>query len=82
MPIKLLAIGDLHLGRTPSRLPDELADRVRDLGPVGAWQRIVDEAIDGGVHVAVLAGDVVEGEYDFFEAYRELDTGIRHLLEH
>jgi len=79
--MKLLAVGDLHLGRTPSRLPDDLVDRAREIGPAGTWQRIVDTAIHKNVDAEVLAGDVVEEEHDFFEAYRELSTGVDQLLK-
>ena len=79
--MKILAVGDIHLGRTPSRLPDELADRARDLGPAGAWKRTVDVAIGAKVKAVLLAGDVVERENDFFEAYRELEQGVRRLTE-
>ena len=79
--MKILAVGDIHLGRTPSRLPEELAHRSRDLGPAGAWERTVKVAIDAGVRAVLLAGDVVERENDFFEAYRELEQGVRRLTE-
>ena len=79
MPFQLLAVGDLHLGRTPRRLPGELVSDARDLGPVEAWRRIVNRAIETGVDVVALAGDVVEREHDFFEAYRELEKGIEQL---
>lgn len=81
MPFKLLAVGDLHLGRTPGRLPEELASEVRDLGPVGAWQRVVTRAIEEGVDAVALAGDVVEREHDYYEAYRELERGVARLAE-
>ena len=77
--MKILAVGDIHLGRTPSRLPEELAGRAGDLGPTGAWRRTVEAAIDAGVKAVLLAGDVVERENDFFEAYRELEQGVRLL---
>ena len=77
--MKILAVGDIHLGRTPSRLPEELAHRSRDLGPAGAWERTVKAAIDAGVRAVLLAGDVVERENDFFEAYRELEQGVQEL---
>ncbi len=77
--MKILAVGDIHLGRTPSRLPEELAHRSRDLGPAGAWERTVKVAIDVGVRAVLLAGDVVERENDFFEAYRELEQGVQEL---
>ena len=79
--MKLLAVGDMHLGRTPSRLPDELAPQARELGPAGAWERAVKAATEAGVRAVLLAGDVVEKENDFFEAYRELEQGVRCLTE-
>lgn len=80
MTYSLLAVGDLHLGARPSRLPDELTGRSAELGTAGVWRRIVDQAIEQGVNAVVLAGDVVEDEDDFFEAYRELATGVERLL--
>ena len=79
--MKLLAIGDMHLGRAPSRLPPELAARTRELGPAEAWRIAVGVAIAAGVKAVLLAGDVVEKEDDFFEAYRELSQGVRRLTD-
>ena len=77
--MKLLAIGDMHLGRIPARLPEELAGRVHEFGPAEAWRRAVDAAIAAGAKAVLLAGDVVEREDDFFEAYRELSQRVRRL---
>ncbi|MEX2532060.1 MAG: metallophosphoesterase [Gemmatimonadota bacterium] len=81
MPLKLLAAADLHLGRRPGHLPDPLLDgvSVRELSPAGAWQRLVKLALDEGVSAVLLAGDVVDGDDDFFEAYRELRDGVVRL---
>jgi DNA repair exonuclease SbcCD nuclease subunit len=79
MAMQILAVGDLHLGAAPSRLPDELIGRARDIGTTGVWHRIVDQAITSAVDAVVLAGDVVEDEDDFFEAYRELSRGVERL---
>ena len=79
--MRVLAVGDLHLGRRPSRLPPILDERARALGPTGAWRRVVATAIEHGVDVLVLAGDVVEREHDFFEAYRELHRGVSRLKD-
>ena len=79
MPLRLLAIGDMHLGRRPSRLPPALAHRARELGPSEAWARIVDAALEAEIDAAVLAGDVVDRENDFFEAFRELRAGVERL---
>ena len=79
MTLKLLAVGDMHLGRRPSRLPGELTGKSEELGPTGAWARVVEEAIEIRVDAVALAGDVVEKENDFFEAYRELHRGVVRL---
>lgn len=81
MPLKLLAVGDMHLGRYPSRLPAAFASDRRALGPAGAWERVVEHAIRAGVDVVALAGDVVEREDDFFEAYRSLQRGVQRLTD-
>ena len=75
----LLAIGDMHLGRLPSALPDELKGRQRELGPETAWNRAVAEAVRRRVDAVVLAGDVVERSRDFFVAYGQLKAGIEKL---
>lgn len=79
MSLKLLAVGDMHLGRVPSRLPAGL-DAGR-LGPHVAWELTVDAAIRDSVHAVVLAGDVVEKENDFFEGYRYLQGGVKRLAQ-
>ena len=77
--VRLLAVGDMHLGRTPSRLPPAL--RASELGPAEAWRRAVDHALDRGVTAVLLAGDVVDRDDDFFEAYRALESGVKRLSE-
>ena len=69
----------MHLGRTPSRLPPDLP--ARELGPAAAWRRTVDAAIEHEVAAVLLAGDVVDRDDDFFEAYRALEEGVRRLTE-
>lgn len=81
MGLKLLAVGDMHLGRQPSRLPQTLTSEAQDLGPAGAWRRLVELAINAQVNVVALAGDVVERDEDFFEAYRDLSQGINRLTD-
>lgn len=81
MALKLLAVGDIHLGRRPSRLPASLADRARALGPAGAWERAVETALRLEVDAVALAGDVIEREEDFYEGYRELRDGVARLAD-
>ena len=77
--MKILAVGDIHLGRTPSRLPSDLSPR--ELGPAEAWRRTVEVALEAEVAAVLLAGDVVDRDEDFFEAYRELESGVRRLAD-
>lgn len=75
----LLAVGDIHLGRLPAALPDDLGGRRRELGPETAWARSVTEAINRKVDAVLLAGDVVERGRDFFVAYGQLKAGVEKL---
>ena len=79
--MKFLCVGDVHLGRRPSRLPEELPDELRasGLGPAAAWRRAVDFAIEAAVDAVLLTGDVVEQEDDFYEAYGDLRGGVARL---
>lgn len=75
----LLAIGDIHLGRSPSALHPDLLARAPQLGPEAAWARAVTEAIDRKVDGVLLAGDVVERSRDLLVAYGDLKNGIEKL---
>lgn len=81
---RILAIGDVHLGRRPSRLPVEaLAEHglsPRDLGPAAALAAAVRWAIAERVHAVVLLGDVVEDEHHFLEAYPALRDAAKALV--
>ena len=79
--VKILAVGDMHLGRNPSRLPAGLTVPARELGPAGAWRKTVEAALAERVEAVLLAGDVVEKDDDFFEAYRELRKGVQRLAK-
>ena len=77
--MKLLAVGDMHLGRRPSRLPSELAHGPSELGPAAAWRHAVDHAIREKIDAVLLAGDVIESEKDFFEGFHQLKQGVDKL---
>ena len=79
--MKILCVGDIHLGRQPSRLPARLLEYpgARALGPTGAWDRTVDFAAKARVDAVLLAGDVVDQEDDFYEAYGDLRKGVETL---
>jgi DNA repair protein SbcD/Mre11 len=77
----LLFIGDLHLGEVPTRLSGAGLDP-QCLTPVVAWDSAIELAIRSEVAAVVLAGDVVDDEQDRFEAYDQLERGVRRLLAH
>ena len=81
MALRLLAVGDLHLGRQPGSLPEDLRERdaARAHGPAEALRRLVQRAIEESVDAVLLAGDLVEDEQDFFEAYRDLHRAVSDL---
>jgi len=81
---RLLCVGDIHLGRRPTRVPDGIRDfgvRVEELTPAAAWSASVDWALQHGVDAVALAGDVVESLEDRFEAYGHLEHGVRRLTK-
>lgn len=85
---RILFVGDMHLGRSPSRVPQSLGPRdlgscvlgPRDLGPAAAWSGIVAWAQEHRVHAVALAGDLVQGDNALFEAYGQLQKGVAALI--
>jgi len=77
----LLAIGDMHLGRPPTAIPEDLSSRRGELGPDTAWRRTVETAIEREVDAVVLAGDLVDKDRDFFVAYGQLKAGVEKLAD-
>ncbi len=80
----VLFVGDIHLGRRPPALDavlDEVGIKPHDISAAAAWTAAVDVAIDRGVRAVVLAGDVIEGETDRFEAFGLLERETRRLVE-
>ena len=75
---KLLCTADVHLGRRPTRVPEGL-DAHR-LGPAAAWERLIDVAIEQAVDAVLLAGDVVDADNRFYEAFAPLAEGVERLL--
>lgn len=79
---QLLFVGDIHLGRRPTRLPDlqEYGIDARALTPAAAWRTTVQYAIDQRVDAVVLAGDVVDTDNARYEAYGQLAEGVQKLV--
>lgn len=78
----ILFVGDMHLGRLPSRVPADAGGRLpapAELGPGAAWRRAAQAAVDLGVDAVALAGDVLHGANDLFEGAHELAAGLELL---
>jgi len=60
MEINLLVTGDLHLGRHPGHVPEELDSR--KFSPGAVWHRMVDEAIRRRVDAVLVTGDLIDRE--------------------
>ncbi len=75
MEIKILATGDLHLGRRSSEVPAP-----KDFGSTQwVWKRLIDEAIRRKVDIVALTGDIIDRENRFFEAIGPLQEGFEIL---
>ncbi|MBI4882369.1 MAG: metallophosphoesterase [Planctomycetes bacterium] len=81
MGAKLLCVGDMHLGRTPSGLSEGVRSALDAslLTPARAWDAAVAAALELEVDAVLLAGDVVDDEEDFFEACGQLAAGVSRL---
>lgn len=71
--MKILCCADIHMGRIPS------VPYIENLSSHTSWDAIVEKAIELKVDVLVLAGDVVEQEEHWFEAYGPLLSGLQRL---
>jgi len=77
--MKILCTGDLHIGRRPSRIPNE-RDAAR-WSCAAIWQAIVERAIGERVDAVILTGDVVDQSNKYFEATGPLERGLRQLAD-
>ena len=76
MPVKILSTADLHIGRTPTRVPDAIRTQS---SCARMWSAVVELAIREEVDLVTLSGDVVDHANRFFEATGPLETGIAQL---
>ena len=75
-PARILCSGDLHMGRYPSKIPDDPTCSVRHV-----WEDLVDLAVRREADAVILTGDVVDRENARFEALGPLQKGINRLAE-
>ena len=74
--LKLLLCSDLHIGRTPARLPPAWRPAART---AAVWDALVQSACRENVHAVILGGDVVDAENGFWEALGPLESGVQTL---
>lgn len=72
----ILFTSDLHLGRTPARVPDAWRAAVRT---TRVWEQLVETALREKVDAVVLGGDVVDAANKYWEALGPLEHGARKL---
>jgi DNA repair protein SbcD/Mre11 len=73
--MRIIACSDIHIGRIPA-VPSQAG-----LFGKSSWNALVQKAIDLQVDALVLAGDVVERDNAWFEAYGALTKGLERLQE-
>ena len=77
MSTKLLCIGDMHLGRRPSRIPDGLDAALFE------QSRLLDHCIEivesQGIDAVVFVGDLVDEKNALFAGYASIAKFVRHL---
>lgn len=83
-PLRILCVGDLHIGREPALREDVLEAaglKPRALSVVPAWEEAQRVAIEERVAAVLLAGDVVDSDDGFLAAYGPLSQGVRRLVD-
>ena len=76
---RILFVGDIHLGRAPSHIPEALRSQAANLGTSAAWRAVAEYAVTTQLDAVVLAGDVVESDNAAIEAFGHLETGVRRM---
>lgn len=78
----LLVIGDLHLGRMPTRIPATLLGGATapELSPRAALPALVALARAERVAAVVFTGDVIDADNQYFEALAPLRDAVAELV--
>lgn len=77
MAIKILATGDLHIGKRSSSVPVNVEETATKF----TWNRIVQWCEDKKVDALLLSGDIVDQDNAFFEAVGHLQSGFQKLKQ-
>jgi len=77
MVLKILATGDLHIGKKSS----SVSESAEESSTKFTWNLIVDWSINNGINVLVLTGDIVDQDNRYFEAIGPLQSGFEKLKQ-
>ncbi len=75
-PIRLIATGDLHLGRSSSRTTEAGATVRSEFHATTMWKRIVDLALAERASLLCLSGDIADEDNKFWEAIGPLEQAF------
>ncbi len=78
MPLKIVCTGDIHLGRAPSRIPND-ARLIELCSPREALRKTVEFAKEVRADLLLLTGDIADHDNAFFEAHEALSRSLREL---
>lgn len=76
--MNVLFSSDLHLGRTPSKLPPSWRSPCRT---IRIWERLVDQALQQKVDALLIGGDMLDASNRYWEALAPLQRGADRLAE-
>lgn len=80
----LLCIGDIHIGRRPEAIASHLSAHnlsPHDVDARSAWEQAIDYALDISARAVILAGDIIDREEHFLEAFQSVERGARRLQD-
>lgn len=77
--LEVLCTADIHIGRRPSRLPDRFDSA--EFSPRQAWADLAATAVNRGVDAVVVAGDLVDSENRYAEAFGAVESVAITLAE-
>ncbi len=75
--IDVMVTGDLHLGRHPTKIPEQ-HDEV-SYSPGKIWEKIVEESLRREVDAVVVTGDIVDRENHSHEGWGPFEKGMSTL---
>lgn len=77
--INILCTADIHIGRRPSRLPDRFDSA--EFSPRQVWANLPAMAVSREVDAVVVAGDLVDSENRYAEAFGAVESIATTLAE-